>query len=59
MNEQELIEILKEIYDFFEIDKLYKFVYIGQDKKGKNKFKIKYIEKDNPYIMIEKTITKN
>lgn len=59
MSEEELIKNIKLMYEFFEIDKLYKFEYKGQDKKGKNKFKIKYIEKGNPNIMIEQTITEN
>lgn len=59
MSEEELIENIKVMYEFFEIDKLYKFEYKGQYKKGKNKFKIKYIEKGNPYIMIENIITEN
>ena len=59
MSEEELISVLKDIYKFFEIDKLYEFKYKGQDKKGKNKFKIKYTEKGNPYIMIERTIIEN
>ena len=59
MSEEDLIENIKLMYEYFEIDKLYKIEYKGQDKKGKNKFKIKYIEKNNPYIMIENTITEN
>lgn len=59
MSEEELVEKIKIMYEYFEIDKLYKFEYKGQDKKGKNKFKIKYIEKDRPFIMVERTITEN
>lgn len=59
MSEEELIEKIKEMCEFFEIEKLYKIEYKRQDKKGKNKFKIKYIKKGIPNIMIEKIITEN
>ena len=42
MLEEELIKVIKELFEDFDIGRLYKFEYKGKDKKGKNKYKIRY-----------------
>lgn len=45
MEKEELIKLIETLYECFDIEKLYKFEYRGKDVKGKNKYKISYVEK--------------
>ena len=57
MDKQNLIKILEEIFEDFEIGKLYKFEYKGKNKQGKNKYKIRYTPKNMYNILVDETIT--
>lgn len=57
MDKENLIKVLEEIFEDFDIGKLYKFEYKGQNKKGKNKYKIRYTPKNMYNILVDETIT--
>lgn len=59
MDKEKLVKVLNEIWEDFSIDKLYKFEYKGTDKKGRNKYKIRYISKFIPNCYIDETIIEN
>ena len=42
MREDELIDVIKDLFKDFNIGKLHKFEYKGRNKNGKNKYKIRY-----------------
>lgn len=56
MNEDELIKVLKEIFEDFDIGKLYKFEYKGKNKEGKNKYKIRYTPMFMTNCLVDETI---
>lgn len=56
MNEDELIKVLKEIFEDFDIKKLYKFEYKGKNKEGKNKYKIRYTPMFMTNCFVDETI---
>lgn len=56
MDEINLSKVLKEIFEDFDVGKLYKFEYKGQNKKGKNKYKIRYTPKNMYNILVDETI---
>ena len=56
MDKEELIKILKEIYEDFDIGKLYKFEYKGKTKEGKNKYKIRYTPMFMTNCCVDETI---
>ena len=54
IDKENLIELLDELYEAFEINELHSFKVIGKDNKtGYNKYEIKYTTKD--YLNIEYT----
>lgn len=52
MNKENLIELLDEIFEDFEIKELHLFKINGKDKKtGYNKYKIEFIDKEHPSMI--------
>lgn len=56
MEKEELIKLIETLYECFDIEKC---EYRGKDVKGKNKYKIFYVEKGYDFILINKTIIEN
>ena len=56
MSEEELIKVIKELFEDFDIGKLHKFEYKGKDKKGKNKYKIRYTPMFMANCYVDETI---
>lgn len=42
MSEEEFVDVIKDLFKDFDIEKLYKFEYKGKNKNGKNRYKIRY-----------------
>lgn len=59
MEKEELIKLIETLYECFDIEKLHKFEYRGKDVKGKNKYKISYVEKGYDFILITESIIEN
>lgn len=52
IDKENLIELLNEIFEDFEIKKLYSFKFNGKDKKtGYNKYEIQFIDNDYHNLM--------
>ena len=56
MDKDDLIKVIEEIFEDFDIGKLYKFEYKGKNKQEKNKYKIRYIPMFMTNCFVDETI---
>lgn len=57
MDRENIIKVIGELFEDFDIGKIYKFEYKGKNKEGKNKYKIRYTPKNMYNILVDETIT--
>jgi hypothetical protein len=56
MTEEEIINVIKDLFKEFDIGRLHKFEYKGKNKNGKNKYKIRYTPMFMTNCYIDETI---
>lgn len=56
MTEEEIINVIKDLFKEFDIGRLHKFEYKGKNKNGKNKYKIRYTPMLMTNCFIDETI---
>ena len=57
MDRENIIKVIGELFEDFDIGKIYKFEYKGKNKESKNKYKIRYTPQNMYNILVDETIT--
>lgn len=56
MDRENIIKVIGELFEDFDIGKIYKFEYKGKNKEGKNKYKIRYTPMFMTNCFVDETI---
>lgn len=56
MDRENIIKVIGELFENFDIGKIYKFEYKGKNKEGKNKYKIRYTPMFMTNCFVDETI---
>lgn len=58
MDKENLIKVIEELFEDFDIGKLYKLEYKGKNKEGKDKYKIRYTPMFMANCFVDEIITR-